>query len=62
MKIQDSNFIYINEIKEIFEVLNGKDINQTNLLTIEQACKEIEIINNFKEKGNYERTSTLFKS
>jgi len=55
----DLNVCYIEEIREIFEVLSGKDISNTNLLRIGEACKTIDIIECFKECGYYERNNAL---
>lgn len=47
-EFKDTNLPYIREIQDIFSVLRGKNISETKLLTIKEACREIEIIEGVK--------------
>lgn len=46
------NDAYIEQTKEVFAVLKGKDIDETRLLTIETASREVEVIENIKRSRN----------
>lgn len=50
----DVNSTYEAEVKDIFSVLNGKDIADTRLLTIHDACTEISILENIRNHGGQE--------
>jgi predicted dehydrogenase len=50
----DGDAPYREELQEVFDVLGGKGIEDTRLLTIELACKEIEIIESIKIGGSHE--------
>jgi predicted dehydrogenase len=46
----DPNSMYVDEIKELFSLLEGNPVESTSLLTAETACEEIEIIADMRSK------------
>ncbi|MBU0764060.1 MAG: Gfo/Idh/MocA family oxidoreductase [Proteobacteria bacterium] len=47
-KYEDTNSMYVDEMKELFSLLEGNPVEATNLLTIETACEEISIISDMR--------------